>query len=235
MDDNFLYQNRPPVRSGFGDSLYSRISDLPLKKGTSRNALRFALRFVVVSMVLFTVLFSFSQPVRASVLDWIKRIAGFEVQETNTVSAEGSVIIRPTISGPMKEILNNLPYEITMPSYIPEGFIFEDRVDVHAESVFMIWRNSKGDQILMQIDTEHEQRYLTGIDAAQEIQINGQPAMLIQGGYLDDSWDSALPAMNIIQRKDDLIYWLIYVQKYNEPFDDKLWMDQLTRMMDSIK
>ena len=38
-----------------------------------------------------------------------------------------------------------------------------------------------------------------------------------------------------IQRKGDLIYWLIYVHKYNEPFDDMLWMDELTRMMGSIK
>jgi len=186
-------------------------------------------------MILFSVLFTFSQPVRAGVLDWIKQIAGFEVQETNTVSEAGSVIIQPTVSGPMDEILNDLPYEIAMPSYVPEGFIFGDKVDVHAESVFMTWRNSKGDQILLQIDTEHEQRYLTGIDAAQEIQINGEPAMLIQGGYVDGSWDSTLSTLNIIQRKGDLIYWLIYVQKYIEPFDDVLWKDELTRMMGSIK
>jgi len=235
MDDSFLYQNRPPVRTGFGESLYSRISSLPLQSGRTGSALRFVLRFAVLSMILFTVLFTFSQPVRAGVLDWIKQIAGFEVQETNTVSEAGSVIIQPTVSGPMEEILNDLPYEIAMPSYVPEGFIFGDKVDVHAESVFMTWRNSKGDQILLQIDTEHEQRYLTGIDAAQEIQINGEPAMLIQGGYVDGSWDSTLSTLNIIQRKGDLIYWLIYVQKYIEPFDDVLWKDELTRMMGSIK
>ena len=87
----------------------------------------------------------------------------------------------------------------------------------------------------MQIDTEHEQRYLTGIDAAQEIQINGQPAMLIQGGYLYNSWDYTLPTLNIIQRKGDLIYWLIYVQKYKGSFDDVLWRNELVRMMSSIK
>jgi len=235
MDDNFLYQNRPPVRPAFGESLYSRISDLSPKKGLSRNVLRFALRFAVASTILFTVLFSFSQPVRAGVLDWIKRIAGFEVQETNTVSSEGSVTILPTVSGPLDEILNDLPYEIVLPSYVPEGFIFEDKVDVNDKSVFMTWGNSIGDQILMQIDTEHEQRYLTGIDAAQEIQINGEPAMLIQGGYLYNSWDYTLPTLNIIQRKGDLIYWLIYVQKYKDSFDDVLWMNELVRMMSSIK
>jgi len=235
MDDNFLYQNRPPVQTGFGESLYSRISNLPLQRGRTVNTLRFALRFAIVSMILFTVLFSFSQPVRASVLDWIKRIAGFEVQETDTVSTEGSVIIQPTVSGPMDEILNDLPYEITLPSYVPKGFIFENKVDVNSESVFMTWWNSVGDQILLQIDTEHEQRYLTGIDAAQDIRINGEPAMLIQGGYLDDNWDHTLPTLNIIQRKGDLIYWLIYVQKYSEPFDNVLWRDELIHMMSTIE
>jgi len=235
MDDNFLYQNRPPVRTGFGESLYSRISSLPMKRGRIGNTLRFVLRFAVVSMILFSVLFTFSQPVRASVLDWIKQIAGFEVQETNTVTEEGSVVIQPTVSEPMDEVLNDLPYEVAMPSYIPDGFTFDDKVDVHAESVFMTWRNSKGDQILLQIDTEHEQRYLTGIDSAQEVQINGEPALLIQGGYVDGSWDSTLSTLNIIQRKGDLIYWLIYVQKYDGSFDDVLWKDELTRMMGSIK
>ena len=235
MDDKFLYQNRPAVRPGFGETLYSRISNLPLQKGKSGNTLRFTLRFAVVSVILFTGLFAFSQPVRASVLDWIKQIAGFEVQETNTVSSESSITIKPTASGSMDDMLNDLPYEIAMPSYVPDGFNFKDKVDVHAESVFMTWRNIKGDQILLQIDTEHAQRYLTGIDAAQEIQINGQSAMLIQGGYVDDSWDSTLPTLNIIQRKGELIYWLIYVQKYNEPFDDMVWTDELARMMGSVK
>ena len=234
MDDKFLYQNRPAVRPGFGETLYSRISSLPLQKGKSGNALRFTLRFAVVSVILFTVVFSSSQPVRASILDWVKQIAGFEVQETNTVSVEDAITIRPTVSGPLDDILSDLPYEIAMPSYKPDGFYFENKVDIHAESVFMTWRNSKGDQILLHIDTEHEQRYLTGIDAAQEIQINGQPALLIEGGYRDDNWDSTLPTLNIIQRKGNLIYWLIYVQKYDEPFDETMWIDELARMMGSI-
>lgn len=235
MNDNFLYQSRPPMRAGFGDSLYLRISNLPLRKRNTENVFRFALRFAIVSMVLFTALFSFSQPVRAGVLDWIKQIAGFEVQETNTVSVEDSVTIHPTVSGSMDDVLDDMPYEVATPSYVPDGFVFDDKIDINDESVFMTWGNGIGDQILLQIDTEHEQRYLTGIDAAQEIQINGQPAMLILGGYLDDNWDPTLPTLNIIQRKGDLIYWLIYVQKYNKPFDDILWKDELTRMMGSIK
>ena len=235
MNDNFLYQSRPPVRAGFGESLYARISNLPLSKRNTENVFRFALRFAIVSMVLLTMLFSFSQPVRAGVLDWIKQIAGFEVQEFNTVSSEGSVIIQPTVSRSMDDVINDLPYEIIMPSYVPDGFIFDDKVDINEDSVFMTWGNGKGDQILLQIDTEHEQRYLTGKDAAQEIQINGQPAMLIQGGYLNESWDSTLPTLNVIQRKGHLIYWLIYVQKYNEPFDNMLWKDELTQMMGSIE
>lgn len=235
MDDNFLYQNRPSVRPGFGETLYSRISSLPLQKGKSGNALRFTLRFAVVSVILFTVVFSSSQPVRASILDWIKQIAGFDVQETNTVSVEDSITMRPDVSGPLDDILNDLPYKIAMPSYVPDGFNFEDRVNVHAESVFMTWRNSAGDQILMQVDTDHGQRYLMGIDAAQEILINGQPALLAQGGYdADNIWNPDLKMMNIIQRRGDLIYWLIYVHKTGGGFDSGTVEYELTHMMELI-
>jgi len=234
MDDNFLYQNRPPVRPGFSENLYARITnDAKPRKGVIIFP-RLILRLGVVCLVGLGVLFSFSQPARASVLDWIKQVAGLEVQETNIISVEGSITIQPTASGSLDDIFNDLPFEFAMPSYVPAGFIFENSVDVHAESVFMTWHNSKGDQILMQVDTEHGQRYLTGIDTAQELQINGQPALLIQGGYLNNGWDSTLPTINIIQRKGDLIYWLIYIQKYNETFDETAWRNELAHMMSSL-
>ena len=94
MDDNFLYQNRPPVRAGFGESLYSRISSLPLQRVRTGNTLRIALKFLGVSMILFAVLFTFSQPVRASVLHWLKDIAGFIIEERDSLPpavSEGSL------------------------------------------------------------------------------------------------------------------------------------------------
>lgn len=238
MDDNFLYQNRPPVRSGFGERLYSRISDLPLQKRNAGNVLRFALRSVVVSTILFTVLFSVSQPVRASVLHWLKDVAGFVIEERDSMPAGiDTVLVPPDYRGnSMDEVIDHLPYELSMPSYMPDGFIFEDKVDVKDASVFMSWKNPDGDEILMLVDTDHGQRYLTGTDAGQEIQVNGQPALLVQGNYdANGNWDSEQKMMNLIQRRDEVIYWFIYVGDSEGGFDNGAVQEELVRMMGSLK
>lgn len=237
MDDKFLYQNRPPIRSGFSENLYSHISSPHLRREKPKNTIKFALGFVASALFLFVVLFTFSQPVRASVLNWIKQIAGFEIQETDTLPvAEGkSTSIPPDARDSLADILNNLPYKLDLPTYVPDGFSFEDQVDLVKTSIFMRWINRDGDEILMLVDTDHGQRYLTGTDVAQEIQVNGQPALLVQGGYnKENNWDPDLQMINIVQRKGDLIYWLIYIQHLDSAFDGTTFKNELIKMLSSI-
>lgn len=238
MDDKFLYQNRPPVRPGFGENLYSRISNLPVQKEASRNILRFGLRFASAAMLLFAVLFTFSQPVRASVLDWIKQIAGLEAQEEDYIplAESESVSISPDVQDSLETIKKDLPYQLAMPAYVPSGFIFENKVDVQGEQAFMRWLNSDRDEILMLVNTDHGQRYITGTDAGQEIQVNGQPALLVQGNYdVNGNWDSEQKMMNLIQRRDEVIYWFVYVGNSDNKFDSRGIQDELVRMMGSLE
>jgi len=238
MDDNFLYHNRPPVRQGFGENLYARISSLPLRKERAKHILRFGLRFALAAAVLFATLFSFSQPVRASVLYWIRQIAGFEVQEEEYIpfSESESVSIPPDVRDTLANIAKDLPYQLAIPAYVPDGFMFEDKVDVQDEQVFIRWMSSDRDEILMLVDTDHGQRYITGTDAGKEIQINGQPALLVQGNYdVNGNWDSEQKMMNLIQRRDEVIYWLIYVGYSNNEFDSATIQDELVRMMGSLE
>lgn len=238
MDDKFLYQNRPPVRPDFGENLYSRISNPPVQKTVSQYILRFGLRLALAAMLLFAVLFTFSQPVRASVLDWIKQIAGLDVQEENyiPISESESVSIPPDVRASLETIKKDLPYLLAMPEYVPSGFVFEDKVDVHDEQVFMRWLNSDWDEILMLVDTDHGQRYITGTDAGQEIQVNGQPALLVQGNYdVNGNWDSEQKMMNLIQRRGEVIYWLVYVENSDNEFDSGAIQDELIRMISSLE
>jgi hypothetical protein len=238
MDDKFLYQNRPPVRQGFGEHLYARISILPLRKEKTKHILRFGLRFASVMMVLFAILFTFSQPVRASVLYWIRQIAGFEVQEEDYIpfSESDSVSIPPDVRDTLANIANDLPYQLAIPAYVPTGFIFEGKAEVQDGQVFMRWLNGVGSEILMLVDTDHGQRYITGTDAGQEIQVNGQPALLVQGNYdINGNWDSDQKMMNLIQRRDEVIYWLVYVGNSEGSFDSETVQDELIRMMGSLE
>jgi hypothetical protein len=238
MDDKFLYQNRPPVRPGFGENLYSHISSLPLQKETSKTILRFGLRFALAVMVLFAALFTFSQPVRASVLYWIKQIAGLEVQEEDYIpfSESESISIPPDVRDTLANIAQDLPYELAIPAYVPNGFTFDDKVEVQDTQVFMRWLNSDRDEILMLVDTDHGQRYITGTDAGQEIHVNEQPALLVQGNYdMNGNWDSDQKMMNLIQRRDDVIYWLVYVGYSENEFDCFTIQAELVGMMGSLK
>ena len=238
MDDNFLYQNRPPVRSSFGENLYSHISSLPSQNRVSKNTLRFILRFALIIMLVFAALFTFSQPVRASVLHWLREIAGFEIEERNSLPKRvEEVSIPPDYhSNRLKEVIDRLPYKLSIPTYVPDGFSFEERVDVTDESIFMRWMNGDGDEILMMVDTDHGQRYVTGTNAAREIQINSQPALLIQGGYDNNNvWNDDLKMINVVQRKDDAIYWLIYIEGSGGEFDQEAIQNELIHMMSSLE
>ena len=237
MDDKFLYQNRPPVRSGFSENLYARISNPHLRSETPKTTLKIALRFAALALLLFAVLFTFSQPVRAGVLNWIKQIAGFEVREIDSLptAENNSVPIPPDTRDSLADILDDLPYTLELPAYVPEGFSFEDKVDLVKTSVFMRWMNEDGDEILMLVDTDHGQQYITGTDAAQEIQVNGQPALLVQGGYdKEHNWDPDSRMINVVQRKGDLIYWLIYIQNSDNEFDGTALKNELIKMLSSI-
>jgi hypothetical protein len=238
MDDNFLYQNKPPVRQGFGESLYSRISSLPLQKQGTGKVSRFAVRLAFITVILFTVLFTFSQPVRASVLQWLREIAGFEIEERDSLGAADEIDSIPPDyhSNLLEDVIGHLPYELSMPAYVPDGFLFQKRVSVTDNSIFMHWTSRNGDEILMLVDTDHGQRYVTGTDAAREIQVNGQPAMLIQGGFdSDNNWNPDMKMMNLVQRKDDVIYWLVYIVSSDGEFDSKSVQDELIHMMSSLK
>jgi len=236
MDDKFLYQSRPPVRSGFGENLYARISSPHLRRETQKTTLKFALRFAALTLLLFSVLFTFSQPVRAGVLNWIRQIAGFEIRETDSLpTTEKSVYIPPDIRDSLTNILDDLPYTLELPAYVPDGFLFEDKVDLVKSSVFMRWMNKEGDEILMLVDTDHGQQYVMGTDAAQEVQVNGQPALLFQGGYdKEHNWDPDLQMINVVQRKGDLIYWLIYNQNSDNEVEGTALKNELIKMIGSI-
>lgn len=235
MDDRFLYDFRPPVRKGFGESLYARLSsNAPLKKAAPRWSM--ALKFGLVGIAVVFLALAFSAPVRASVWYWIRQIAGVEVQEVNILpTAENEITLSPDTIDTLAQIQKKVPYPLSFPAYVPEGFTFVDRVEVQAQSVFMYWMREDQDQILLTVDSDHGQKYQTGKDAAQEIQINGQPALVYVGGYdQNNTWDPTRQMVNVLQRKDQVVYWLIFIKGSAGAFDSTAAQEELIHMMQSL-
>lgn len=209
MDDKFLYQNRPPVRPGFSENLYARLSNMVLQKKASNKAFKLILRLGLAGLLLFTVLFTFSEPVRASVLDWIRHIAGFNV--TDSIPDPGSnpeeYFYTPQ---PFPSTVKDLPFAFSMPAYVPDDFAFSNDV-VIAQSkswVAMSWSSGEGEFDLL-VQQDWEMTIPAGVESTKEVKVNEQPAILIQGGWDENGkWDNMIRHIQLYWRKDGLIYIL---------------------------
>jgi hypothetical protein len=156
------------------------------------------------------VLFTFSKPVQAIVINWVKEVAGFGVREENDLPGLNDAVTIPSdFKGTLAEASENLSFEFSMPAYMPDGFLFFDEVDISKEdqSIFMRWINSNREEIIMLVKTNSGQGIVAGIEAAEEIMINGQPVALVHGGYdANGKWDSEKEDTHLYWHKEGLIY-----------------------------
>lgn len=212
MDDKFLYQNRPSVRQNFSESLYKRLSRKTPKSHSVNRAFKFGLRFALASLLLFVVLFTFSKPVQAIVINWVKEVAGFGVREDNDLPGLNDAVTIPSdFKGTLAEASKNLPFDFSIPTYMPDGYLFYDEVDIskEAQSIFMMWINSNREEIILLVKTNSGQGIVAGIEAAEEIMINGQPVALVHGGYdATGKWDPTKKDTHLYWHRDGLIYIL---------------------------
>jgi len=183
-DDKFLYKNRPPVREEFANRLYLKISSnkkVGINKLTTRT-FSWVWRFVAVIILFTAMLFTLSTGVRASVLEWIKTIAGFNIEEraesplkgldeepimsgsfTSTTAPKTnaqatpeaiSPTIYPVTTAQFTQVLQNQPFKFGMPQYIPEGYTLEENVgEAQSKTWIMInWVDQDNTEIEMLVE-----------------------------------------------------------------------------------
>ena len=205
MDDQFIDQTRPPVRPGFRESLYARLSRVPAQK-KSLGTLVF--RFGLAISIVLTLLFTFSEPARAGVLNLIRQTAGFEVHETEElpiIESEPSFVFdQDSINAGLEKV----SFKFALPAYTPEGYTLLDRVYYDQNTVLLDYLNDDQDQISLTILNTTEPPVLTGTNSAEEIQINGQPALLVHGAFVGGNWDYNLSGVTIYFKQDSLTYLL---------------------------
>lgn len=213
MDDNFLYQQRPPVRPEFAETLYRRLS---YQKGKgihfTKKISALLWKFALVSILGLLLLFTLSGPARAGMLELIKRIGGFNIEELETAP---TIPPNPTVyyytPQPLPGALQNLPFKFGMPAYIPDGYTLNNDIVV-AESktwVSLKWINRKGQEISMLVQQDWDMKLPAGVGGAEEIQINGEPALLLRGWWSADGsgkWDANRNVLQLYWRHGDLIY-----------------------------
>jgi hypothetical protein len=242
MNDKFLYENRPSVRKEFAETLYQRLSsqafDRRLDRKGKRNMNGRKLWVVAPLAVLlaFGVLMAASSEVRANVMDFIREIAGFAVQEspqspladldnaTDPATASGSQDTAPlaTVEIPalvLGDILQDPPFEFGIPQTAPAGFVLDEEAAVASSQdwVILSWSSSAGAEIEMLVEQEYSGYVLTyGEASTREVTVNAQPALLVLGGWnASHVWDDSY-GVELHWQQDGHYYRLIWRQMGGE-------------------
>lgn len=208
MDDKFLYQNRPPVRIGFSENLYTRISSMTIKSGLpAKRIFSFTLKFILASMTVFALILIFSEPARAGVLNWFKSIAGFKVMDTATDFNNPFDKATYPITVPIDEVLQNPSFPFSIPTYLPDGY--ESLGGVNDEGgIALVWAKGFG-IISFSVTKDWDVTIQANLENSEEIQINGQSALLIRGTWNEKGeWVDTKKRTDLTWRKDGLIYFL---------------------------
>jgi hypothetical protein len=196
MNDDFLTRYRKSPPREFSEALYKRINvPMNIKRTSSLRRLTFA---AALCMALIAAL-AISPAARAAFNGLIVEIGGmifFESEESAkaTPLPESQVTLVPQETLTLTEAQARLPYDIHLPTWVPDGFKISSVVRVahfpgaSAPQVTITWYGSDPD--VGHIDlTIFGQRidWLVETDNVQEVEVNGQSAALVEGGWNVDT------------------------------------------------
>lgn len=272
MNDQFLYTYRPSVRKEFAENLYAKLEKQSYQRSLPQRGLKIMLKrsfvwYVLATLlVCFGVLYSVNGDVRAAVDQAFRAVAGFLVEERTVSPVIGdenpvpvtaaqipSLEAQPTYTPYMVEIpslavrdvIRNPPFDFSLPTYIPDGFTLrgDAATAISKEWVTLGWANQQNTEIEMLVEREYTGYALpVGVDSAEEIKVNGQPAMLVKGGWNGEHVWQADYGMEIHWQLNGSYYRLIWNQRTPErneiteiTGDLDVVRSELIRMAESVK
>jgi hypothetical protein len=229
MNDDFLTRFRKPPRREFSAALYERIN-------TPMNTLRkFTFRHLTFAAALCLALLAaliFSPSARAALQYLFREIGGItyvEEEVPSTPVPESQVTIVPDERLSLARAQEKLPFEIHLPTWVPDGFIMAPSVRI---SYFgdkftpaeITWNGEQGAGLMLMIGQPVD--WLVELDHLQEVQVNGEPAGLTGGGWDADSGQWTGDDLTLTWKRGDVMYRLS---------SDGLTVDELIRVAGSIE
>jgi hypothetical protein len=200
MNDDFLTRYRKPPPREFSETLYKRINVQMDTKGTP--SVRWLTIAAAIGMALVVAL-AFSPNARAAFNGLIVEIGGMtflEPDETEmqaTPIPESQITIVPEELIPLAEAQAKLPYEINLPTWVPDGFVMATTVRIsyfpRATPVTITWNSSNPRAAIIELMI-FGKRVSWVVDTADvsEVEVSGQPAALVGGSWNADTgqWTS---------------------------------------------
>ena len=209
MNDDFLtrYRKHPP--RGFSEALYKRIN-VPMN--TKRTPVLRRLTFVAALCMALIAALAFSPSARAAFNGFVVEIGEmifFEPGETASQATplpESQITLVPEEILPLAEAQAKLPYSISLPTWVPDGFKMSSSARIlyfpKITQAIITWTSSNPDAAIIElIILDKRVNWEVETKDVREVEVNAQPAALVGGG-----WDAVTGQWN--SGADLLLYWM---------------------------
>ncbi len=241
MNDDFLFRLREPPRREFAEALYKRLSQ-PNPTPFSLVTLKRCALALACLLLAFGALLAISPDVRAQVGEVIRRIGVYSFRETDQFpEVNGNTIYLHGQKVSLEQARAIAPFRLQVPTWVPAGFVMDKDVqitkdeDVSGTRIFVvptpvtiIWRRDKGFPIaLTQERASGSGPIRVGPGSVKEVQVNGEPAALVQGVWNAQTQTWIQSSQTLLWRRDGVDYRL------GGPLD--ISADDLVRMAESLK
>ena len=232
MNDDFLTRFRKVPRREFSEALYERIST---EMNTQRNFNIRRIMFAAAFCLALIAALAFSPTAQAALNRVVRQIGGItffgpdETEANQPPVPESQITLVPEERLSLSEARAKLPYAISLPTWVPEGFTMGTSVRISYfgtkyTPVEIIWYGSDPMIGGFMLTVGQPVQWLVDTDHLQEVQINGQPAGLTGGNWDADSGQWTGDDKTLTWMKGDVMYQL----------SSRLPVEDLIRVAESI-
>ncbi|MFO7698967.1 MAG: hypothetical protein R6X16_17695 [Anaerolineae bacterium] len=183
-------------------ALEARVGDIPFSS-QRRNRLipRGAWALATVALTI-TVLVSTSQPLRAAMSSLRVTIGNVILTSADRSPYTGdATIVAPELMS-LQASRTAVPFDFSIPTRVPDGWVMDDQVRVNdlgsGPFVELVWTNAGRGNLTLSARSVAQAHGLStstlvGTSDVREVEIGGQPAALVTGGWDHDSREWAWP------------------------------------------
>jgi len=227
MNNKFLTQFRQEPDPVFGNKLWGKLQQVAPETAVASQPVhqRRSYRRLAIAAVVFTFLclVGFSPEVRAQIGDILRQIGGQQFKETAVYPGaddeEVTIVEGETLKGEEAQLLEDarrhLGLDFNLPTTLPDRFTLLDEVvygEIAGPSAMFRWQDSQSHYVLV-LDVRRANpdiNWVVAPDSLEEVQIDGQPAALITGGWNAETreWDDAEGAKELRWTQHGIAYSL---------------------------